>query len=299
MDGIFYLVACLFAGILLRKRLGPKGPEVLNSLIIYFFLPLLALHQVPRIHFEWKLAWLTIIPFVVFGVSLVAGNLASGTFGFDRDTKAVLILTCGIGSTSFVGFPIFEMLYGDTGLAYGILMSLGGTILVFNTVGLATLFHYAKSGMSWMATAGNILVFPPFLAFLVALLMNLFSLTFPVPIETLLAKLVAPYSLVAFLSIGLQVELGDIREVRKPLLVGQAIKLFLIPLIIYVLLWHVMGQHNLVAKICILGAAIGSMSSVSILAAQRGLNPKLALLMPAIGIPLSIPLLYLLEIFLR
>ena len=282
----------------MQKRLGPKGAEVLNSFIIYFFLPLLAFHQVPLIHFEWQLAWLTVVPFFVFGTSLLVNSLAARVFGFDRDTEAALVLTGGIGSTSFVGFPIFEMLYGEIGLAYGIIMSLGGTILVFNTVGLATLFHYTKSGKSWIDTASSILTFPPFLAFLVALVMNLFNLNFPTMIQSLLARLVSPFSVVALLSVGLQVKPRDIRGVGVPLLVGQTIKLLIIPLIVYLVLWRVMGRQDLVAKVCILGAAIGSMSSVSILAAQRGLNPQLSLLMPAVGIPLSIPLLYLLEMLL-
>ncbi len=65
--------------------------------------------------------------------------------------------------------------------------------------------------------------------------------------------------------------------------------------LVYLLLWHIVAVDDLIAKVCLLGAAIGSMNAVSIVAAQMGLNPRLASLMPAISIPLSIPLLFLID----
>ena len=64
------------------------------------------------------------------------------------------------------------------------------------------------------------------------------------------------------------------------------------PVLIYVLMWQVLGLQTVLAKVCILGAAIVSMNAISIVAAQMGLNPKLSSLMPVIGIPLSIPFLF-------
>jgi predicted permease len=60
-------------------------------------------------------------------------------------------------------------------------------------------------------------------------------------------------------------------------------------------MWHLLGIQDLTTKICILGAAIGSMNAVSILAAQLNLAPRLSVLMPAIGIPISVPILFLID----
>ena len=81
----------------------------------------------------------------------------------------------------------------------------------------------------------------------------------------------------------------------EKLLLGQSYKLILAPLIIYIFMWHLLGIQDLTAKICILGAAIGSMNAVSILAAQLNLAPRLSVLMPAIGIPISVPILFLID----
>jgi len=300
MQGVLLLLACLIAGIILRRKegIGESGPKVLNQLIIYFFLPLLALHQIPKISFSWSLIWLSLTPFIIFGASFLMHHFLALIFGFDKSTKVALILTSGIGSTSFVGFPIFELLYGEAGLAYGVILSLGGTILVFNTAGLITLFYFSNEKESIRKVFSRIMLFPPFSAFLIAVLMNVTGMSFPEIIQTTLGKLVAPFSVIALLSVGMQIQPSELRGVIRPLLVGQVVKLFLIPLLIYILLWHILDQRDLVAKVCILGAAIGSMSSMSILSAERGFNPKLSLMMPAIGIPLSIPILYTIDNYL-
>ena len=69
-------------------------------------------------------------------------------------------------------------------------------------------------------------------------------------------------------------------------------------MLMYVFMWQVLGIQDLIAQVCIMGAAIGSMNAVSIVAAQMGLNPKLSSFMPALSIPVSIPLLFLIDQFL-
>ncbi|MAW93713.1 MAG: hypothetical protein CMF33_00635 [Leeuwenhoekiella sp.] len=69
---------------------------------------------------------------------------------------------------------------------------------------------------------------------------------------------------------------------------GQSYKLIIAPLLIF-LLFLFMGEHNsLVAKVCVLGAGLGSMNTIAIVAAELGLKPDLSFLMPGLGIPISI-----------
>ena len=216
----------------------------------------------------------------------------------DRATRGALSLTAGISSTSFVGFPIFELLYGPEGLAYGIILSLSGTILVFNTAGISMLFYLTSGHNSLWHMPRNVLLFPPFIAFVLALLLNLTGITYPPAVELLLGKLAAPFSVIALLSIGMQVDFRNTRSLWRYLCWGQIYKLILAPVFIYLLAWQVLELQNLAGRICILGAAIGSMNAMSILTAEKGLNPPLAILMPTIGIPLSIPILFGIDLLL-
>jgi len=214
-------------------------------------------------------------------------------------TKAALVLTTGISSTSFVGFPIFEILYGAEGLAYGVLLSLGGTILVFNTLGIGTLFYFTNQKANWTSILKKICTFVPFVSFLVAVLFNVAGISFPFLVDEILEQLTAPFSVIALLTIGMQINLRLNKSIIQELLMGHLYKLIIAPLLIYVLVWLLFDVQDLVGRLCIMGAAIGSMNAMSILTAEKGLRPQLAMLMPAISIPVSIPLLFLIDLLLK
>lgn len=281
----------------LRKTglLGSQAPSYLNRLIIYFFIPLLSILHVPAISLKLSLIWLTVTPFLVFGLSALFFHLSSHLMNLNLESKAVLILTSGISSTSFVGFPIFEMCYGEEGLAYGIMLSMGGTILVFNTLGIGTLFYYTNDRSSMWILLKKIIYFLPFIAFVCALLLNFLDIQLPSIILIALKKMTAPFSIIALLTIGMNIEMRDISLYKKEISIGLFFKLLLAPLCIYLLMWQVLDIQSLLAKVCIMGAAIGSMNAMSIMTAEKGLSPKLSMLMPAISIPLSIPLLLLIH----
>lgn len=297
MNAIGLLLACLLSGFLLMKRkyFDKKSPIVLNNLIVYFFIPVITLYHIPKIEFEFQFIWLTITPFLVYFSSILFVKVASRFFDLDRKTEGALIMTSGIGSTSFVGFPIFEILYGAEGLSQGIILSLAGTILVFNTLGVSTGLYYGQEHKNYGLFFRRLLTFPPLVFFILAVLLNFFSISIPPAFDQLLSKLAAPFSVIALLAIGMQIDFTLDRASLKALFIGQFHKLVFAPLLVFIFLWYIIGVQDLTARVCLLGAAIGSMNAVSILAAQMGLNPKLASLMPAIGIPISIPVLFIID----
>jgi len=294
---IALLFSCILSGFLLRKtRFFDKGsPLALNNLIVYFFIPVITLYHVPRIAFQSNLIWLSITPFMVYIGSFLFIKTVALFQKIDKASEGALIMTSGIGSTSFVGFPIFEILYGEEGLAFGIMLSLAGTILVFNTLGVGTGMYYSQSTRNYRSFLKRLLSFPPLHAFLLALILNLMDVQLPESLTILLGKLAAPFSVLALLAIGMQIEFNLERSLLKYLLIGQAYKLFLAPFLMYLFMWQFLDIQDLIARVCIMGAAIGSMNAVSIVAAQMGLNPKLSSFMPALSIPLSIPLLFILD----
>ena len=268
----------------------------MNRLIIYFFIPAITLYHVPSMEFAPDLMWLTITPFIVYLVAILYIRSLRKIYALDRPTEGALIMTSGISSISFVGFPIFEILYGEEGLALGIVLSLAGTILVFNTIGIATGLRYASHSDSGRKNLGRqLLTFPPFIAFLLALCLNYFELSFTGAFHQLLQRLSGSFAVIALLAIGMQIDLRLDRQILNHIALGQFYKLILAPALIYVFLWHLVGVQNTVAKVCVLGSGIGSMNAISIVAAELGLNPRLAMAMPAISIPLSIPLLFLID----
>ena len=264
MVNIALLISCLLAGFLLGRSNMVEGDasKVLNQLIIYFFIPVLTLYHVPKIDFQVQLIWLTLTPFLIFLFSFLFFKIVGRFFELDQKTEGALIMTSGIGSTSFVGFPVFEMLYGQEGLSYGIVLSLAGTFLVFNTLGVSTGLYYSGRVSNLKVLLRNILRFPPAIAFIIALFINVLGIEYPESLDFLLLKLSAPFSVLALISIGMEVDFSVGRPLLKNLALGQGFKLLIAPLLIYVLLWHLLEMRGVLARVCILGAAIGSMNAV-------------------------------------
>jgi len=286
-------------GFILRRLplFDERSPIVLNNLIVYFFIPIITIYYVFSIGFESDLIWLTVTPFIIFLFSFFFMKLMSNIFSFEKKTEGALIMTSGIGSISFVGFPVFEILYGQEGLSYGIVLSLAGTFLVFNTVGISTGLYYSGQSRNLISFFKKVFTFPPLVAFMIAMILNFSNYELSETLIYLLEKLSAPFSVIALLAIGMQIDFSLDKKFLKSIFVGQLYKLILAPVIIYFLMWYALDLDSVIAKVCVLGAAIGSMNAISILAAQMDLNPKLSSLMPAIGIPISIPIMFLIDTY--
>lgn len=297
MTQIALLLSCLITGIILRRisLFDKSSTLVLNNLIVYFFIPVITLYHVPRIEFQRNLIWLSMTPFMVYIGSFLYVKMVGLFQKIDKASEGALVMTSGIGSTSFVGFPVFEILYGEEGLAFGIMLSLAGTILVFNTLGVGTGLYYSQSNKGYKSFLKRLLSFPPLIAFFLAILINIMGIQIPSLANVILEKLAAPFSVLALITIGMQVEFSLDKSLLKYLFIGQFYKLLLAPLCMYLFMWQILGIQDLIAQVCIMGAAIGSMNAVSIVAAQMGLNPKLSSFMPALSIPVSIPLLFIID----
>lgn len=280
---------------LLRKFRGlPANAHLaLNQLMINLFVPALTLLYVAEARLDQRFLLPVLMPWLIFGGAWLFLSGVARWRGMDRKTMGALLLTGGISSVSFVGFPIFEMLYGAEGLALSIMMSQAGSFLVVVTLGVAVASWYTAETPSVSLMLRNIVRFPPFSAFALALLINGLDYHHPPLIRGLLEKLSSPFSVITLVSVGLQLDISVKSWQKEPLFIGLLYKLLLAPLLIFGLyrgLWH--GPARVV-DLCILGAAIGPMNTAAVVAARYGLNPMLAAQMVGVGIPLSLPVLYL------
>ena len=290
MSNLFLLLFCLSLGFIFQKiKSFPKDAYlVLNNFIIYVCLPALTLLYTSEIKFQQNQILPILMPYILFFCSFIFFKLIAPTFNFDRGTTGALTITAGISSISFVGFPIFELLFGKEGLKMGVLMSQAGSFLVCGTLGLMTASYYSSSEPSLKNMVKSMFLFPPFVAFCLAITLNISGVHFPVFISDLLQKLGSPFSVLALVSIGLQIKFNRETLTQKPLLIGLFFKLFIAPLIIFLLYLILLDQKNWLAKMSVVGAGLGSMNTATIIAINHRLNPPLASLMVGIGIPISI-----------
>lgn len=259
---------------------------MLNGYVIWVSLPALVLVHIPKVQLEADLLLPVLTPWLVacMAVCLFAG--LARFFGWSRATWVTLVLTGGLGNTSFLGLPMVEALIGAEGLGLALLIDQLGTFLALYTVGLPLAGWASGQATSWGSVVRSVVLFPPTVALFLALLLHPF-MVFPSWLDGALLRIGASLAPVALVAVGLQLQIGEIMREKMTLFVGLFYKLLLAPFLIYLFLMGIQVQDPLVVAVTTLENAMAPMITGSIVAVQFGLNARLASLMVGVGIPLS------------
>lgn len=289
MSSFILLFGCLGLGLLLQhvKQFPKNLAQVLNQFIIYISLPALALYFIPEIKLNSTVLLPVGVAWICFaGAALFFWSLGKA-FGWSRKLIGCLILTGGLGNTSFIGLPVIEALYGPDSLETVILIDQPGTFVVLSTVGIALAASFSRGTTSAAIIARKIFLFPPFIAFLLALLLNILNLHFSADMKDVFQRLGSTVSPLALVSVGLQLRPEWRSRHWGFLALGLTFQLLLAPLLILGLYYGVFGASGELLQISVLEAAMAPMITGSIVAASYGLKPRLASMMVGFGIPIS------------
>lgn len=289
MSSIILLFLCLFIGIVIQRINNfPKNTAiVLNQYILYVALPAMALYYLPKIKLSWELLLPASIAWITFGLSFLLFSYLGKVNNWSKKLTGCLIITSGLGNTSFVGIPVVQALYGDEGLNTLIIIDLPGTFVALSTVGVLVATMYSNQKGTNDSIVKKIFSFPPLLAFLVGLLMVIFQIDFPEALSDTFKQLSATVSPIALISVGYQLKFKTYGRHFKFLFLGLTYQLIIVPLIILGLFYFVLGKTDLATKVCIIEAAMAPMITGTILASNYGLKPELSNMMVGYGIPIS------------
>lgn len=288
MTNIILLLLCLLIGFLLQKNKSlPKDAHVaLNTVILHVPLPAIALLNIPRIQWEMSLFSLVLVPWIMFGMALIIFPLLGNFFSWSRETIGCLILTAGLGNTSFVGFPVIEALYGTDALKYAIFLDQPGSFLIVTVLGIWVATKYSSGSLKVIDLFKKVFLFPPFMAFIAAFILALGGWNAEGITEDILSKLAATLTPLALVSVGLQLRFKEIGGELRPLFMGLGFKLLIAPLVIFSLLRFV-NLPEIIFNVSVMEAAMAPMITGAIIASSYSLNVRLAGLMVGIGVPLS------------
>lgn len=289
MDNILLVFVCMILGFLLKrtKAFPDASHKTLNQFVIYISLPAIALYYIPKLEISSKLLFPLGIAWVGFALSFVFFSAFAKLFNWSKKLTGCLIITAGLGNTSFVGFPLVEAVYGKEGLKTAVIVDQPGSFVVVSTLAIlvATLFSRGTSNSSEIIK--KILFFPPFIAFSMALLLNVIQLDFPVIMQSVFQRLGSTVTPIALVSVGMQLEFDSKSKHWKFLSLGLLFKLFLTPAFFYLLYVLLLNGKGLEVQVSIFEAAMAPMITGTIVAATYGLKPKLSSMMIGFGIPLS------------
>jgi len=290
MANIILLFLCLIIGILLKKvKAFPKNTStVLNQYILYIALPAMALHYLPKINLGLDLLLPASIAWISFALAYLIFNFLGKLLGWSRKLIGCLILTAGLGNTSFVGIPIIQALYGDEGLNTLIIVDLPGTFVVLSTLGILVATVYSNQKQKGDSSLlKKMFSFPPLLAFLAGITLAILKIDFPEPLSVTFKQLATTIAPIALISVGFQLRFKTYSKHFKFLALGLFFQLILFPALILGLFYGILDQTDLVAKVCVIEAGMAPMITAAILANTHGLKPELSNMMVGYGIPIS------------
>ncbi|SHG06029.1 hypothetical protein SAMN05444396_10494 [Flavobacterium segetis] len=261
--------------------------KFLNKVVIYLCLPAIALYYIPKIDISRDILFPIGVAWIAFGGSYLIFSFLGKYFGWSRKLIGCLIITAGLGNTSFLGYPIIEALYGKEGLKTAILVDQPGSFVILSTFAILVAAVYSKGKPNGREIIKKIVFFPPFIAFLVACLLNFLSYDFHDFVQFIFKNTATVMTPLAMLSVGLQLQFDSKSKHWKFLGLGLLYKLIVTPAFIYLLYVVILRQHSKAIEVAVMQSAMAPMITASILATSYGLKPKLSSMMIGYGIPLS------------
>lgn len=271
----------------------------LNKFIIYLPLPAITMTKIPDLDVLNNLEH-TLPPIIAAWGQLLLSVLLMVGIGkwlrWSRSTIGAMALVCGLGNTSFIGFPLVESYFGADALKYAIIVDQGGSFLCLSVGGIIVASIFSSGKIDSKKLIRNLIGFPPFLFFLLAIinpmdiLHNEWYLQNIFPILVNISKLMVP---LAIISIGMQFKLSLDGVDRKAFGIGLCYKLVLYPLLTFLVLHILLGRTDIQNDITVFEMAMPPMITASIVALNYDLEPKLANALVTLGIVVAMPTLYI------
>jgi len=288
MSALLLLAICLALGMITVRYANPPVGLVpsLNWWVIQIALPALVLELIPRVHFNADLWFLVVTQWLVFVGALILFHCLGQLLGWSRGRIGALVLVCGLGNTSFVGYPMLEALRGADGLALGVVADQLGCFIMLSLGGVLVAVIYGEGSAHPAVIAKKVLLFPAFIALLIGAAVGYFG-GWPKEADDILHRIGQTLSPLALFSVGLRLKLSLHRQHWLPVFLGLGWKLALIPALTLGL-GLACGIHGLLLSVAVLQTAMAPMISAAILADQHDLEPELANAVLGIGIVLSL-----------
>lgn len=300
MAQLLLIVICLFSGYLIvRLKLAEASSfKTINVIVLNIALPALTLVYIPQIEISKNLIYPVITPWLNIIFAWLLFGYLGRKWGWSKTLTGAVIMMTGFGNTSFVGIPVIQALYGDAGIETVIMVDQPGSFVALTTLGILIANLYSgNENTNYGKLLLNIIKFPPFIAFIIGLIMNFTGFYWTDELLKLLrffAHLVVPLALI---SVGMQWKLDRRSQHWKFVWYGLGFKLIAFPLILITLFILMLGQTNEVVEISIMEGAMAPMVTAGIIASAYGLKPRYCSMMLGVGIPLSfitLSLMYLL-----
>jgi len=287
MSALLLLVLCLLLGVGVARFAHPPPTlaQGLNWWVLNIALPALVLHLIPPLQLDWHLWFLPASLWFVFGGAWAFFAYVGKRLRWSREQIGALTLVCGLGNTSFIGYPMIETLRGQAGLTLAVVGDQTGSFLMLAVGGAIVSAVYSGDAVQPRQIIRKIALSPSLLAFIAGLVAGACG-GWPDDIADILQRLGATLVPLALFSVGLQLTLRLAPGQMTIAAIGLSWKLVAAAAIVFATGW-LFGISREIVDIAVLQAAMAPMISAAILATQHDLDPPLANTVLGIGILIS------------
>ena len=285
---------CLGRFAKLLKRFPANSAHIINQFVILISLPSLILAKVPELLKTLDLTghwWIAVsMPWLLFFTSWLLIGQIGVRKKWSRAKTGALILTCGLGNTSFVGFPLLQATLGPASIPYGVIIDQLGSFLILATLGTAVASFYSGDSVRLDAITGRLFSFPPFISLCLSILWFLIGLPGETTWHEVFEKISMTLVPLTLFSVGFQTTFHwDVIKRRwHPLVLGLLFKMALMPMIFYIMYFKILGHNDLLAQTTFLESAMATQITAAIVVAEYQLDVELANLMVSLSIPISL-----------
>ncbi|MGN0022383.1 MAG: AEC family transporter [Sphingobacterium hotanense] len=289
MSNFILIVFCLAAGVLSRKMnwVAKDGYKALNAWVLYFGLPAISFHYLPKLTWDNSLIFTILCPIIVLAGGVLFFYCIGRALGLSKRTSHTMMLVAGLSNTSFVGFPLITAYFGTQGLPIGIVAD-QMTFFLLSSVGVLIATKGSLNTNKEVSIAfiiKRVFTFPPLIGCLLALLLSqIVDLSSLDDFFHLIASTVSP---IALFSIGLQLNFTIVKSEVPNITYAMLYKLILAPLIVF-LLAYFLGYRGEIVEVSIFEMAMPSLVATSIVINQFKLNSKLGNSVIGLSIPLGL-----------
>lgn len=257
--------------------------QKVNQFIIFLPLPAITLLFIPELELTREALFPIASAWYIYALAIPFFYGLKRIFNWSTEVFACLVMVCGLGNTSFIGYPIISYLYGPENLQYAILVD-QSTFVILATVAViwATSFSHGKPNLK--SIVWRLVKFPPFLTFIAAFFIPASALDGVRSGLEFLGSLMVP---LAIFSIGMQFKFLVKAIDYKAFGMGLFYKLVFAPSLLYILVFLILGKDSLLYQVSFIECAMPPMITASIIANQYKLEGDLANALVTYGIPVS------------
>jgi auxin efflux carrier (AEC) len=227
---ILSILILISAGFFSKKTglLKKEHNVVINNIIIYFAMPALIFRAVYKSDLSIELLIFPVVANIVMLANLGFAYIAAKSIRLPRPLFGAVILVSTIGNTGFLGYPLAIQLFGNDNFVKSVFYDLFGTVLFMFTIGILVAGRFGKAEER-INVLKEVATFPPLIGMYAALALH--GVKLPGFLNTAVDFMAGAAIPLIMISIGLALDVSEVKSYKRELAVAGTVKLLIAPLI--------------------------------------------------------------------